>query len=674
MKLDELLEKLESSSVMADEPTDRVEKIRFRREKLLSAGEELKKQFVGLDHIIDEVMGNIENWYVMPELSTRPIIVCLWGMTGVGKTELVRKLVKAIGFGDKFLEVQMSGGRTGDSSIKDRIEFSNISRGEPGIILLDEIQRWRTVDERGNDTQNNKFQDLWMLLSDGKFSSKIQREALFGLAYGGSLYWIPNEFEDGSTEEDEDDEFLDEEEKEEKEKRDRRNKRKKKKTYSRSYNEAMRIKKLLQLNESVLEVMRWTPEKKQEMALARINNPDIYDGDDYSNLLIFISGNLDEAYAMAKSVNDTDVEADVLHAFSQQINFLSIKRALKTRFKPEQISRFGNTHVIYPSMSRSSYEELIVKKLSELSALIKNRHKITITFSKDIHDFVYRNGVIPSQGVRPVFSTISGYVENAIPKILLRAVEKGIDKVEVTYSKEMIWGQVGNESISVPAIGKVDEIKKSNNMNSRSLVSVHEAGHALVYAIKFGVAPTQIVSSTTSTLNEGYVGLHNIRHTNKSIGDLIATCMAGRVAEELVFGPGNCSTGAASDIAMATSLAAQYVRDWGFGDYNTVLRERTKPASEKANNTQSDKVDEQIESFVTKGMEEAEKIIRNNTPLFREIVDTLLEDEKISQIDFQKILKKHNIEVRVVDPKRTLYQNYSSSLKDFLSGGGLLDK
>ena len=53
----------------------------------------LKKEFIGLDDIIDQVIESIKVWYIFPELQIRPCILTVWGMTGVGKTDLVRKLV-----------------------------------------------------------------------------------------------------------------------------------------------------------------------------------------------------------------------------------------------------------------------------------------------------------------------------------------------------------------------------------------------------------------------------------------------------------------------------------------------------------------------------------------------------------------------------------------------------
>ncbi|MFW6173258.1 MAG: AAA family ATPase, partial [Elusimicrobiota bacterium] len=158
---------------------DLINRIKERKAKLVLVAKKLKRHFVGIDDVIDSIMKNIEVWYVMPEIMTRPAIVNLWGMTGVGKTDLVRRLVSALGFQDRFVEVQLTN--KGASNIYDRmieqvLNCSGISHDQQGVLLLDEIQRFRSVDEEGHEIHDYRFQDVWQLLSDGKFSGCSRRK------------------------------------------------------------------------------------------------------------------------------------------------------------------------------------------------------------------------------------------------------------------------------------------------------------------------------------------------------------------------------------------------------------------------------------------------------------------------------------------------------------------
>jgi len=45
---------------------------------------------------------------------------------------------------------------------------SGITEGAPGILVLDEFQRFRTMDRKGEDVKVERYQDVWTLLSDGR--------------------------------------------------------------------------------------------------------------------------------------------------------------------------------------------------------------------------------------------------------------------------------------------------------------------------------------------------------------------------------------------------------------------------------------------------------------------------------------------------------------------------
>ena len=62
-----------------------IEELRKKNDKLLAVGNELKKEFIGLDETIHQIISAVRVWYLMPELMTRPIIINLWGLTGTGK-------------------------------------------------------------------------------------------------------------------------------------------------------------------------------------------------------------------------------------------------------------------------------------------------------------------------------------------------------------------------------------------------------------------------------------------------------------------------------------------------------------------------------------------------------------------------------------------------------------
>ena len=151
------------------------QQIEARKQILENTRVELKAHFVGIDETIDDLLNYIQIWYLMPEILTRPIIVNLWGMTGVGKTDLVRRLVKCLNFQDRFVEVELNHNEGGgwESSVGAMLNNNGISDGKPAMVLFDEIQRFNTINGDGSPVQSSKFTDFWELLSDGDRKSVV---------------------------------------------------------------------------------------------------------------------------------------------------------------------------------------------------------------------------------------------------------------------------------------------------------------------------------------------------------------------------------------------------------------------------------------------------------------------------------------------------------------------
>ncbi|WP_392340231.1 hypothetical protein, partial [Vibrio cidicii] len=167
-------------------------------------------------------------------------------------------------------------GYFGSSSLSSILNNSKIEEGQPGILLLDEMQRFRTIDDAGNEVKVERYQDVWTLLSDGKFSSDstVFAEIEMMLAYRENSV---RKIEEPSTDDDKAEE----------------DKKKKEEPFRITPWQAREFKKTLRLAESIREIMSWDEVKLAsvlENALGR-ESWEI----DYTKLVIFISGNLDSA-------------------------------------------------------------------------------------------------------------------------------------------------------------------------------------------------------------------------------------------------------------------------------------------------------------------------------------------------------------------------------------------
>lgn len=101
----------------------------------------------------------------------------------------------------------------------------------------------------------------------------------------------------------------------------------------------------------------------------------------------------------------------------------------------------------------------------------------------------------------------------------------------------------------------------------REVTAYHEAGHALITKL---VAPRNTVSKVTiipSTKGAGGFSMNippdKMYHTKKEMEAQIKISLGGRIAEELIFGEDNITTGASNDIEKATQIIRDYVVKYG---------------------------------------------------------------------------------------------------------------
>lgn len=636
-----------------------VDKIEERQRKLLTVSKDLKDHFVGIDTAIDRIIHHVSAWYCAPEILTRPTTICLWGLTGVGKTDLVRRFVRGIGMQDSFLEMQMtnkgSSSHGYSSTMQSILAGSNVEPAKPGILMLDEIQRFRSIDGNGEDIHDYKFQDLWMLLSDGSFggisdNKSLLLEMLIEDAYEEDYRKAKMEVGMRHSDDDEDEEDI-----RMQERIDRKRK------FKMGVWSAKQMKRQLRLKEPVEEIMTWDSKRKLTMVEEKMSDQSIYDAEVYDQLLVFVSGNLDEAYKMASNTNESDVDADVFHNHSLNINLLEVKGSLRKRFKPEQIARFGNSHVVYPSLSRKSYQKIIKRRMKQVIDVVKEKSGIDVSVDKSVYEAIYRNGVFPVQGTRPVFSTITSFFEAVMPTFMFKCLSVGENKVNLWYEDKHLCANIKGEDIRVKNEGDIDKVKEQNsNENKLVKVSVHEAGHAVAYSILFGICPMQCTSNASGSDKNGFIGTHVMSQTPNIMKKLGQVYMAGRVAEIEFFGESNIGTGASGDLDAVTRLAADIQRTYAMGKRDCVVSLPQEGGIGYATNHEVDNLD--IEDWVSERKKEATKIIRDKKELVREVADYLIKNEEFDLIksssDYINIFKKYGYEISWFEPKESYYTDY----------------
>jgi len=640
---------------------DFIKKIGERKDKLEYVKKELKKKFIGIDEAIDKIIDNMSLWYLMPEIQFRPLIISLWGITGVGKTDLVRTLVNLLEFTDKFIEIQMDMKHDYSRNVEHYLENSGVDTSEPSILLLDEIQRYRTIDENGMMLENKNFNDVWMLLSDGKFQNNSQRKREIIELMLDEMYWLDRK-DDDEPENTKEEVASSSDAPVNTEKKPKKPKNYKYKT---SFWTANRFKKMLILQISIEDIMSMSLEQRMVMMEESLKSNNINEGKSYEKLLIFISGNLDEAFKMADMVEDSESDADVMHELSKRINIIHIKNALTQKFKPEQIARFGNNHIIYPCLNKKSYEKIIEINCKEILDRIEKQNKIKINLSQNIYNIIYRNGVFPAQGVRPAISTVFNVLGSNLPHFIYHALLKNVNEINIDCKNKMMFADIDGKRIEKGIVLDIDNIRNNKSIDEIMLVTVHELGHALVYALLFKTPPKQI-NINSSGLSNGFVVNHDSIDNKSFIKNKIAIYLAGIVAEEIVFGEEYKSNGARMDISFATNEAGLYVRNYGMDStISKIQKKETKHEYEM--NFDVDKTNDIIEGILVDEKSKARDLIQKNIKTFKKLIKSAIDNNGMSIESFYNICKDDKISLEMIEINDKLVYSYQEKVNEFLS-------
>ena len=186
----------------------------------------------------------------------------------------------------------------------------------------------------------------------------------------------------------------------------------------------------------------------------------------------------------------------------------------------------------------------------------------------------------------------------------------------------------------------------------RRLTAYHEAGHALVNSLIPGLDPVQKVTIVPRgrALGVTFALPEEDRHSHPRsylLGRL-AVAYGGRIAEEIVFGPDQISTGAANDLRQATELARRMVTEFGMsetigpvtvGEPGEVLPWGREVIPHRAVSPHmADLVDDEVRRLVREAHERARGVISANRPALEALAAALLEHETLDRGEVEKII------------------------------------
>jgi len=192
------------------------------------------------------------------------------------------------------------------------------------------------------------------------------------------------------------------------------------------------------------------------------------------------------------------------------------------------------------------------------------------------------------------------------------------------------------------------------NEEEKRLTAYHEGGHAIV-AInvkmadpvhKATIIPRGQALGMVMQLPEG--DRYSMKY--QQMVDRIAIMAGGRVAEEVIFGKENITSGASSDIQQATKLARAMVTRWGFSEVlgtvaygeneQEVFLGHSVARSQNISEETARIIDSEVKRLVTEGWDEARKILTEKADDLEKLAQALLEYETLSGEEIRDLLEK----------------------------------
>jgi cell division protease FtsH len=627
--------------------------------------EELKKEFFGIDKIIDQIIDSMEAWYLFPDSCFKPCVINLWGMTGCGKTAVVKKIVDLLNYKQYFLNFDMgeygsSGYNSFNNFFDDDIKHLNEI---PTIICLDEFQNVRTIDEKGIEKNQFNNRKVWELIDTGylEYYTHNSCEGINQLSiYLNEVLKRDVDVVNGLVVKGKDEfiNFLDEG----KDKYDFRcvfnwkekyNKKDKTPVFfiptayypefydllSKEFKDVFELENhILSLNgrESINFLNKIITAKNLPKSLSLRKS------------LIFVVGNLDEAYVMCHDMNP-DNDPDILHDYSSKITLTNIKKDLRARFRQEQIARLGNNHIIYPAFNSDTFKAIIKNKLSEFSELVKEKFDIEMQFDNSVNEIIYKEGVFPTLGARPVFTTINLLIDSNFTKIIGDILKLKIDVEKLIWKytdSQFVIELISTENIKMRCLTykiqlQVDNHRTSKNDDKQALIAIHEAGHGIVSCLRTRILPKDIISVSADSETGGKCvdNLPNEINTKEILLIQIETLLAGYIAEKMVYGEVNTTHGVEHDIKKATELASGMVQNLGMGKNRFKIGVEYLGDSDIVRKNESHQ--EEVESILITCEKNAEELLQKNKILLLKMGEYLSTHTRIDRAGFKELFMKY---------------------------------
>ncbi|HBQ97130.1 MULTISPECIES: ATP-dependent zinc metalloprotease FtsH3 [Roseofilum] len=209
--------------------------------------------------------------------------------------------------------------------------------------------------------------------------------------------------------------------------------------------------------------------------------------------------------------------------------------------------------------------------------------------------------------------------------------------------------------------------KKDRVMSEKrkELVAYHEAGHALVGALMPDYDPVQKISIIPRGRAGGLTWftpseerMDSGLYSRSYLQNQMAVALGGRLAEEIVFGDEEVTTGASNDLQQVARVARQMVTRFGMSDrlgpvalgrqQGNMFLGRDIAAERDFSEETAAAIDDEVRNLVDQAYRRAKAVLVNNRAVLDQLAQMLVERETVDSDELQELLANSEVKMAAI--------------------------
>jgi cell division protease FtsH len=206
--------------------------------------------------------------------------------------------------------------------------------------------------------------------------------------------------------------------------------------------------------------------------------------------------------------------------------------------------------------------------------------------------------------------------------------------------------------------------KKNRVMSEKrkTLVAYHEAGHALVGALMPDYDPVQKISIIPRGRAGGLTWftpsedrMESGLYSRSYLQNQMAVALGGRIAEEIIFGEEEVTTGASNDLQQVARVARQMITRFGMSENlgpvalgrqnGNVFMGRDIASDRDYSDATAATIDKEVKDLVDEAYKRAKEVLESNRPVLDQLAQMLIEKETVDSDELQEILQDNQVRI-----------------------------